>query len=84
MTHWAEGGATATAAAAATVAAGLGEGEVTRRSKEELAKAAELFAGHELLDYSEEEVSGDERREDQTSPEGEEEMDAPGREGQGR
>ena len=41
-----------------------------RRSKEELAKAAELFAGQELLDYSEEEVSGDERGEDQTSQEG--------------
>ncbi len=48
---------------------------MTRRSKEELARAAELFAGQELLDYSEEEASGDERKEDQTSPEGEEGMD---------
>jgi hypothetical protein len=47
---------------------------MTRRSKEELAKAAELFAGQELLDYSEEEVSGDERR-DPASQEGEEGMD---------
>jgi hypothetical protein len=56
-------------------AAGLGIGKTTRKSKEELAKAAKLFAGQELLDYSEEEVSGDERREDQTSQEGEEGME---------
>ncbi len=59
-------------------AAGLGTGETTRKSKEELAKAAELFAGQELLDYSEEEVSGDERREDLSSQEGEEGMDVDG------
>ncbi len=59
-------------------AAGLGTGEPTRKSKEELAKAAELFAGQELLDYSEEEVSGDERREDLSSQEGEEGMDVDG------
>jgi hypothetical protein len=59
-------------------AAGSGIGEMARRSREELAKAAELFAGQELLDYSEEEVSGDERREDQSSQEGEEGMDVDG------
>ena len=59
-------------------AAGVGTGETTRKSKEELAKAAELFAGQELLDYSEEEVSGDERREDLSSQEGEEGMDMDG------
>ncbi len=49
-----------------------GAGETTRRSKEELAKAAEMFAGQELLDYSVDEGSGDDRREDQMSQEGEE------------
>ncbi len=63
---------------AAAAAAGIGAGETTRRSKEELARAAEMFAGRELLDYSEDEGSGDDRREDQRSPEGVEGMEVDG------